>query len=143
MNKHFLTAVAVTSIVLLGELTRSARAQSIGLNFVGANGDSTDTLSPTQSAGVVPQTNWNNLTSAGLHTPPVLGPWQSGMTTSPLLDSNAAQTPVTATWDYVNTWDNSKSSRVNPLISNGDQVLNNGGIWGTPEVKVYNVPYSS
>jgi|SRR5579864_7215843 len=142
MKKHFLAAVAVTSIVGFGALTGSARAQSIGLNFVGTNGDSSDTLAPTQSAGVVAQTNWNNLTSVGSAT--------SGMTTGPVFDNNAAPTPVTATWVYgANTWDNSKSSGVNPLTTNGDQVLNNGGIWGAtgrapaPAVTVSGIPYTS
>ena len=39
-------------------------AQSIGLNFVGGNADASDTTTPALLAGLVPQTNWNNLTGS-------------------------------------------------------------------------------
>ncbi len=116
-------------------------AASIGLNFVGGNNNGTDTLIPTLSAGVVPQTNWNNLTGSNTNST------ADGVT---VVDSTGAATGVTALWtNGAGNYDNSSTSGTAPLSTNGDQILLNGGIWGAtprgggPSVTVSNVPYSS
>jgi hypothetical protein len=50
---------AVLGLVCLSSTTRAARADSIGIHFSG--GQASNVLAASTSAGVVAQTNWNNL----------------------------------------------------------------------------------
>src|SRR5258708_23323257 len=53
--------------LLIGTASSSLAGTSIGIRFQGrgADGNPVPPLLPTESAGVVPQTNWNNINSGG------------------------------------------------------------------------------
>ena len=79
--------------VLVG-LAASASAQTlIGLDFVGGQaGATTTSMATTESAGVVAQTNWNNLTS------------NSGTASTITNSSGTTVSGVSATYSSTNTW---------------------------------------
>jgi PEP-CTERM motif len=96
--------------------TSSAMGASIGVNFSGGGGgggndpalDQRDLL-PTQAAGVVPSTAWNNS-----------GPLPTGTLAS--LVSDAGPTGASVTWAANGVW----TAHDTPVGSTGDQVLTNG-----------------
>ncbi len=87
-----------------------------GINFPGNLNDPTDTMPSTTVAGIVPQANWNNVTASG----------------TALHASNGINTgaSVAFTTGGVGPWDVSETTGTNPNALNGDQLLNNGGIYG-------------
>src|SRR5262249_29451043 len=120
-----------------------APAQSIGLHFSGgrATGTAYD-LAPSDTAGVVPQANWNNVLNP-LQTP---GDSNTTNVTGPMpgfvVNSAGAATPVTFTVTSTNTWDVYNSSQT------GDRQLLNGYTDNTnaatpTTVTVNNIPFTS
>jgi len=78
---------------LAGGATLCLAQTTIGLDFVGGqSGATTSTMSSTESAGVVSQTNWNNLTGA------------SGTATTIKNGSGATVSGMTVTYSSTNTW---------------------------------------
>jgi hypothetical protein len=94
----------------------SAMGASIGVNFSGGGGgpgnDAADQrdLLPTQAAGVVPSTNWNNATGFNA--------------TLPALLSDAGPTAASVTWATNGVW----TAHDTPVGSDPNQVLMNGYI---------------
>src|ERR1041385_8022713 len=60
-----LISAAIGVGVLIGATSSSSASTSVGASFVGRNANPADVLAPTESAGVVPQTNWNNVCDDG------------------------------------------------------------------------------
>jgi len=78
---------------LTGGATLGIAQTTIGLDFVGGqSGASTTTMSSTESAGVVSQTNWNNLSGA------------SGTDTTVRNSSGTTVSGLTVTYSSTNTW---------------------------------------
>lgn len=114
---RFGRAVVVVSGCLLS-MAAVADAANIGINFVGGNNNTTDVLPSTLSAGVVPQTNWNNVQNAA-HAGSNVFVTGSGGNVSALVTYSAS-----SVYDQSSTGGNSS-----PNTANGDQVLNNGAIY--------------
>ncbi len=143
MKKSYLVKCFCRSLLLAVSLVTSASAASIGLNLVGQDNPGTSgalSLPSTLSAGVVPQTNWNNL--PGNNTNNVA----QSVT---IVDNLGNSTAVGVSWVSLTPYSNSSTSLTNPSLTNGDQILNNGGIWGAtprpavPSVTVTNIPYAN
>ena len=117
-----LSAVASTSLI------SGAFAASIGVNFSGGDFGTPAPLAATDTAGVVPQQNWNN---EGGH---------SGSLAA-LVDSSGGAVSTTVTWSSGNTWangDQSLGGANNALLSN----YLDGGSGGPATVSLANVPYA-
>jgi hypothetical protein len=85
-----------------------ARADSIGINFTGGNNAGAPTpLLATDSAGFVPQTNWNNANG-------------TGGTLTGLNNQNGVATTAAATWHADGTWGSGTGT------TTGDRKLYNG-----------------
>lgn len=119
MSRQLLVAMAI------GLMSSWVHAQNIGFNF---NADREDAaLAPGDSAGVVPQGNWNNwdaILSDGVTTPntgtaATIASPNAGVVT----DSTGATHPgVTVSWESWNAWNTDNA------VSNGDNKLMNGYI---------------
>src|SRR5882724_2576264 len=85
----------IASATLLAGASNSWAATSVGANFIGRDSAApTGVLAPAESAGVVPQTQWNNVDSGGT--------FQG--TTAPLVDSAGNFTAVTIIYDASDSW---------------------------------------
>ena len=97
LNRMRILGAAVAAV----SMGTMASAASIGFNFSGGNGNegaaSTSLLAATDSAGFVPQTNWNNL------------PNQSGASI-PLVNNAGAATVASVTYASNNTWGRSATA---------------------------------
>jgi hypothetical protein len=99
------------------------KASKIGLNFQGrpaSNDKSAPALPPTVSAGVVPQTHWNNFDN-----------WTAGATVSsatdvPLNDDTGTATPVKISFTANDSWND--DAPLPTAASTGDQILTFGCI---------------
>ena len=90
-RQRFITkALATLGLLLIGSV---AMAQTISADFLGTNPTHTP-MDPTETAGAVPATNWNNLTPAN-------------SSAVALKDSTGATTAVTASWSSNGLWSNS------------------------------------
>src|SRR2546423_12383614 len=58
-----LVAITSAAAVLAGITYNSWAATGVGGSFIGRGADPGDILAPTESAGVFPQTHWNNIDS--------------------------------------------------------------------------------
>lgn len=107
----------LTSLLALFVSGSCALAQSpaLGFNFAATDPDAaTSTVLPDESAGVVPQTHWNNLTGA------------TGSATNGLsYDQNGTAAPSSATisWSSPNTW---RSGANNAFFDGPDKKLTSG-----------------
>ncbi len=107
---------------------------AIGINFgttgSTATGNTADTLGPTATAGVVPVAHYNNETNTSGTSVPLLG---------------STGTPTGATLTYTSGTGTYHAAfgggTVNP--NNGDEVLNNGGIYASPKATVSGITYGS
>ena len=111
----------LSASVLLGTMSSSSAATSIGASFIGRNTDAASTatavLAPSESAGVVPQTQWNNIDS---------GTTFKGISAS-LLDSGAGFTAVRIIYDCSDSW-NSDGGTATP-----DEKMMKGIIKANPD----------
>ncbi|HEX7361421.1 MAG TPA: PEP-CTERM sorting domain-containing protein [Bryobacteraceae bacterium] len=124
------------TIVIGFSLTSSAWASSIGVNFSGTANDGSPSmclpcnLAPSETAGVIPQANWNN--EAGDSGGPVT-----------LVDNSGANTTALVSWSANNTWSGATADTYPG--DNNAIILNNyldGGTSGVAaEVQITNVPY--
>src|SRR4051812_26272655 len=109
--------IAVAAALAMASPSQAAMG-NIGFNFGGRNSPNNGAaalLLPTDSAGVVPQLNWNNYDNF------VNGP--SG-TDVALNDETGAATPVTISWTANDSWNNDDAA---PLATaSGDDKLMNG-----------------
>ncbi len=119
-------ALAATVLLLIGSPAANAGTMSIGVNFVGGNNKVPGGVSmlATDSAGVVPQTNFNNV---------------AGGTASSILLNDNTGTPTTAllTLGGGGTYDVGQTSPVG-----GDQKLNDGFVFGDTKITLTNIPYA-
>src|SRR5882724_6199755 len=89
-----LPLVILSAGFLIGTNSPSSAATSIGASFIGRGADPADILAPSESAGVVPQTQWNNVDS---------GATFKGTSVS-LLDSAGSFTDVKIIYDCSDSW---------------------------------------
>jgi hypothetical protein len=127
MNISRLVVPVALGFMCLSVASSTARADSIGINFIG-NDPTNGALDAATSAGVVAQTNWNNLTG-------------SSGTSGALNDNNGAATTTTLTFVSDATGTSTGS------VSGGDEQLNNGSIrTGTGRATTFtlsNISYAS
>ena len=104
---------------------------SIGINLGDQSTPATH-LNADQSAGVVPQNNWNNY-----------GNTNGSGTLGALVDSTGAATKVTGSQTSVAYYTDVNGDG-NPTVNaaNGDEVLNNGGQYTGPSITISNIPYA-
>ncbi len=119
----------VVSLVVLAALAGAARAQSIGIDWFGGSEAGVGTTNQTQmqsseTAGVVPQANWNSF----------LGEPQSG--TGSLVLSNGTPSGATVTWMSNNDWD---TNATQTLSSNHRMMM---GYLDTNDTSITNVMVS-
>ena len=101
-------------------------AASIGVSFAGDNGGGTSIqIAPTQTAGVVPQMNWNDGTGA------------TGSLTD-LVDDSGAATTADVDWASANTWGGSGATTDDEAMVNG--WLDDGQ--SGAQVTVSDIPYA-
>ncbi len=109
------SALGSGTATLSGGTLRLQGTPSIGIGFR-HNNDATDNLPSTTVAGIVPQSNWNNVTASGTAVHAASG-----------INTGAS---VAFTTGGVGPWDVSLTTGTAPNALNGDQLLNNGGIYG-------------
>ncbi len=109
----------------------AAAAPSLGINL-GDQGTPATHLNADQSAGVVPQVNWNNY-----------GNTSGSGTLGALVDSAGAATKVTGSQTSVAYYTDVNGDG-NPTVNtaNGDEILNNGGQYTGPAITISNIPYA-
>ena len=128
-------------------ISHQSFAQSIGINFVGgqhSGGPDGSSLLANDSAGVIPQMNWNNV-GAWSDTMNVSNddPRADGMATNLVDDSGTIVAGFSADWESDNTY-----ASLNPMIDNADEKLMDGyiDISGTDRdlhVNFTGIPYAS
>jgi uncharacterized membrane protein len=79
---------SATANLVVSSATSSSSGRAIGIDFVGAGAS----MGATESAGVVPKTNWNNAIGA------------SRTTALALVDETGAPSGASVTWSSNNTW---------------------------------------
>jgi hypothetical protein len=106
-----------------------ATASSIGVNFTGGGNGSSPAVSllPTDTAGVVPQANYNN------------APTGNG-TSVPLVDNAGAPISASLTYTSGGTYSSIGGATIAP--AGGDEKLNTGFIFGNASVTVSGIPYA-
>jgi hypothetical protein len=102
-----LAAAATAGLFSAGSVSS---AQNIGINFSGR--DNND-VAPDQTAGVVPQTNYNN---ADGNAGTLLG----------LVGANGATTGATVTWNTPHLWNTDDESNTSQFANPGDENLMKG-----------------
>lgn len=110
-----------------------ASATSIGINFSTGNtaNPNLDTLTASQTAGVVAQANWNNVNLGGKYS---AGPVA-------LVDSTGAATTATASvTGRAQGYNISETTGTQPDAANGDQILMNGGSYGVNNTSGFGQP---
>ncbi len=128
MFEHRIYALLAVAAVA-GGATGIASAASIGINFNNGSRGGTDTLASTQVAGVAPQQYWNNLTPTF-----VTGSTTYSAQSGALVDSGGSSTTALASITTRSSfYDISSTTGVEPDASNGNQILMNGGGYGTAD----------
>src|SRR5437870_5235360 len=109
MSIRLKTLGKAIALCAIASYFQARAATSIGVNFQGRDGSTAGTaasnpgtppLNTSETAGVVPQGNWNNVDDAHDYTPVENG------TTPALVDSTGAATPVTLTFAANDSWYN-------------------------------------
>jgi len=109
-KRHVSVAIAVIGAsVLIGAVSSSSAATSIGASFIGRNATPADNLAPGDSAGVVPQANWNNVADDGT---------TFKGSTLPLLDNSGNFTAVQIVYDCSDSW-----SSDGPTVTPNDKLM--------------------
>ena len=131
MKRLSLFAAVIGCLVLAAT---TAHAVGIGVNFEGLEDDAAkqNLLGSTDSAGVVPQTNWTNASGAA-------------GTLNDLIDDSGVATTADVTWVSALTWSWERSERDVP--ANGDGTMFNGyldttGNDGSTTVTITQIPYA-
>jgi hypothetical protein len=101
--------VVIGTSLLIGAASSSSAATSIGASFVGRNATPADVLAPTDSAGVVAQSNWYNVFDDGS---------TFDGTTAGLMDSAGAFTSVKIIYDASDSW-----SSDGPTVTPDDKLM--------------------
>ncbi|MBE2180391.1 MAG: PEP-CTERM sorting domain-containing protein [Chthoniobacterales bacterium] len=113
-----------------GAAAVSTHAASIGVNFGSPALGFAGEIGPMASAGVVPQTNWMDVTN-------------SAMTNLTLTDSTGAAT--TAQLTYADGM-GFPTLQIASLVAGGDELLNNSYLWlggAAPQLTINGVPYAT
>lgn len=86
----------------------SFAAQIIGVDFRGRDNNSAavTSLTPTQTAGVVPQANWNSIDDNAVNNNGTSSASNNSTGTATLVDSTGAITPATVTFTANDSWNN-------------------------------------
>jgi hypothetical protein len=106
------TSLALTLGLLVCTYSSTATAVNLGLNFAATDPNAGESsLNSGDVAGVVPQSNWNNLT----------GP--NGSAASGLVLDNGAASTASVTWASPNTW---RSTANNAFPAGPNRVLTTG-----------------
>jgi len=132
LGRFKLTLAILTAGLLIGANSSSWAATSIGAQFIGRNTTAlADILAPSETAGVVPQANWNPIDSGGTF---------KGTSIS-LLDSAANFTSVKIKYDADDSW-NSDGGTATPdqKLMKGEIKANNPNAFDRVLLIVTNVP---
>ncbi|MGC9260865.1 MAG: PEP-CTERM sorting domain-containing protein [Phycisphaerae bacterium] len=156
-------AVAVVTAFTGIPAVQASTVTSIGISFGTDNVTVTtvtasDQLSSTQSAGVVPQTNWNNENYSDNNSGNLTNnqiPVSALNSTDPIVNSAGAITGVTGSWAAFVAYDNTFiAGSGSPDPNNGNQLLTNGGLYGATSsqtsygslnsliINLTNIPYA-
>ena len=98
MSKHTRCSLLVIVFIALCGISSAAQAQSISIDWFGGGGGGGTTqaqMLPTETAGVIPRSNWNSLASDANG---------DGLIPLSLVDHTGAATGATVTWASQNTW---------------------------------------
>ncbi|TWT36594.1 PEP-CTERM motif protein [Posidoniimonas corsicana] len=125
-------SVVLAALVVTGLSTQQVSADSVGVSFGADDAGSTgglSTLAPADTAGVVPQTNWNN--ASGI----------SGTITNAVDDSGAAST-IDVTWASEESWSGAGTpAGTEGKLFNG-WISENAGEDGLPStITIDQIPY--
>ena len=120
-----LTQITRIVALVIGSLVSTASAQtSIGVNFVGGRHTTgPDASSVTGTAGVVPQSNWNNVGAYSDTFNVSNGEPLADGSSADLIDSQGNNTNANIAWEADNTF-----ASLNPFIDNEDERLMDGYI---------------
>ena len=129
--KVFACAVALFSAA-------SAAADSIGINFRRTTSGEQN-MAPTESAGVVPQVNWNNTDGVASGN---AGANISGPTANALTSANGITVPgLSLSWSANGTWSSPNAGPGDPNLMAG--YLDDTGTAGDTVITVTGVPYAN
>lgn len=126
-GKKFVLSAFVAGLAAIS--TTGADAASIGINFTGGGngGSPAVSLLPTDVAGVVPQSNFNNFAGGNA-------------TAQPLLNNAGAATTAVLTSTAGGTYSSVGGGAIAP--AGGDEKLNTGFVYGNGTFTVTGVPYA-
>jgi hypothetical protein len=114
----------------------SAAADSVGVNF--RRGTGQENMAPTESAGVVPQMNWNNTDGVATGNG---GANISGPVMNSLINGSGTAVPgLSFTWSANGTWSAPNAGPGNPNLMAG--YLDDTGTAGDTVISVTGVPYA-
>lgn len=115
----------------------SADAASVGVNF--RRGSGQENMDPSESAGVVPQTNWNNSdgVAMGNSGANISGPLVNGLVN----DSGVVAPGLSITWTANGTWSSPNAGPGDLNLMAG--YLDDTGTAGDTVITVTGVPYAS
>jgi hypothetical protein len=122
-------AALIAGFVVLVAAGISSHAAGIGINFTGGGNASSPAISllPTDVAGVVPQSNFNNISGG------------SGAALA-LVNNSGAATPATLTFTSSGTYSSIGEPGIAP--AGGDEKLNTGFVYGNGSFTVAAVPFA-
>jgi hypothetical protein len=125
---RWISSLAAASVVVVA--STAAHAISIGVNFSGGGNASSPAvnLAPGETAGVVPQSNFNN----------VAGGTGSGLA---LVDNTGAATGMVLAYTAGGTYSSIGGLAIAP--TSGDEKLNTGFIFGNANVTVTGIPFTT
>jgi hypothetical protein len=127
----------LASTVALAVVSAAASADSIGINFRRGSGE--QNMAPSESAGVVPQVNWNNTdgAAAGNAGANVSGPMPNTLVSG----SGTSFAGLTLTWQANGTWSAPNAGPGDLNLMSG--YLDDTGTAGDTVITVTGVPYAS
>jgi hypothetical protein len=134
VNRLLVSALAVV-------LSAAAARASIGINFYGASTAQPNQLAPTSIAGVVSQSNWNNMTiSSGDGN----GHWIGGEMTTVTDDTGTVVSGLTLTVGNGGAGTSVTNGAAGGWGGSGTwEVIENGSFSGAPYVDISGIPYAS
>jgi hypothetical protein len=126
----YLVALALTGGVGFGSFSEAA---TIGVNLIGRN-DAANPLTPTQTAGQIPQQNWNTGVGSGSA--------QGTETYSNLVNSAGTASAITLSATYSDSWSSGSGHTTpdNTLLNGIIKISPNGGGNNTGTLTWNNVP---
>jgi hypothetical protein len=126
----------VTLCALLNLAVVRVDAASIGINFRRGGPNFEQNMAATESAGFVPQMNWNNSDGAATGSG---GANITGPTVNSIVDNTGAVVPLTLTWSANGTWSSPNSGPGDLNMMAG--YIDDTGTAGDTVLTVSGVPY--